>query len=318
MKQFVILSLFTVFIQFAAAADSVERLIVFGDSLSDQGTYTHIAKPKGGGKFTTNPGKLWIEIVAQKMNLPISENRHEGFGLPVHILGGFNYAQGGARISKPIQIDLDKGYSARPVTEQISLFLNDNKSFQSTDLVFVLIGANDILNILSELAAGHLTAEQAVKLSGQAAGELAIVIQNLIANKAEHVAVLNLPMIERTPKALALDPEVRSLISAMTQTFNHVLQAQLATTTQAHVIDLYAFDQQFNLDPASYGIENVTETACQTEQLPAKSSLFCSAKNLVKPDADQKYKFADSIHPATGFSKIIGDFIWTEVQKLGL
>ena len=36
----------------------VQRMVVFGDSLSDAGTYTPAAAAVGGGKFTTNPGQI--------------------------------------------------------------------------------------------------------------------------------------------------------------------------------------------------------------------------------------------------------------------
>lgn len=298
-----------------SAATNFERIIVFGDSLSDQGTYAAFAKRKGGGKYTTNPGKIWIEFVAAQMHLPIDVNRHEGFGFPTHILGGFNYAQGGARISTSIGVDSEKGYSGRPVTEQIRYFTSAHTNFKAKDIIFILAGANDIFAYLKDVGEKKITPEQAVGFTAQSAAELATIVRNLNALGAQNIVVLNLPMVEKTPRALGLDPQVQGLISVMVKTFNQTLQGQLAPNPLAHVIDFYAFDEKFTSSYKDYGIENVTSPAC-TVHLLANSSLFCSAKNLVKPGADLTYKFADSIHPATGFSKVAADFVWTELQKL--
>jgi len=41
------------------------QVVSFGDSLSDVGTYAPIASAVGGGRFTTNPGQVWSQDVAQ-------------------------------------------------------------------------------------------------------------------------------------------------------------------------------------------------------------------------------------------------------------
>lgn len=310
------LFVFVATLQAFAHVPHFKRMIVFGDSLSDQGTYEVAAKPKGGGKFTTNPGKLWIEVVAERMHLPIAVNRHEGFGIPLQILGGFNYAQGAARVSTALNTDPNKGYTGRPVSEQIGYFLDEQKNFKQSDIIFVLAGANDEFANLAEVGAGHMTPEQAVKLIAQTAGDLANLVHSLTAAGAKTVVVLNLPMVEKTPMALSLDPQVQGLISAMTKTFNQVLQGQLAQNKNAHLIDFYAFDTKFNSNAAKYGIANVTNPACLIKLLPGNSSLFCSSKTLVSEQADLTYKFADSIHPATGFSKIAGEFVLSEIKKI--
>src|SRR3954469_7410974 len=41
------------------------QIVAFGDSLSDGGTYEPIANAVRGGRFTTNPGQVWTQNVAQ-------------------------------------------------------------------------------------------------------------------------------------------------------------------------------------------------------------------------------------------------------------
>ncbi|MFZ3231437.1 MAG: SGNH/GDSL hydrolase family protein [Pseudobdellovibrio sp.] len=290
-----------------------ERIVVFGDSLSDLGTYKAYAGARGGGKFTTNPGKLWIEVVADYLNLPVSANRQEGFGIPLKLLGGFDYAQGGARISEPAITTLGKD-SARSVEIQLGYFLSEQSSFKDSDIVFLLAGANDEQAYLNAVASGTMTPEDAVKATAFAAAKLAAIVQKISDSGATHVIVLNLPMIEKTPRALSQDPQTQGFISVVTKTFNQTLQAQLANKNVL-LIDFYSFDEKFNLAYESYGFTNITSPACRLQLLPGKSSLFCTKGTLVSPRANKKFKFADTIHPTTGFSKVAGDFVWSELQK---
>src|ERR1700739_104046 len=79
----------------AEAQTQFNRIVAFGDSLSDGGTYTNIIKmlnPPGASevarfKFTTNPGNVWVENLAQRFGLALTPNALDG---------GTNYAEGGA------------------------------------------------------------------------------------------------------------------------------------------------------------------------------------------------------------------------------
>ena len=79
----------------AAQAVQFSGVFVFGDSLSDAGFFrnflvaigTPAATAAGVGRFTTNPGPVWSELIAQA---------YGGNGAPSNAGGGI-YAQGGAR-----------------------------------------------------------------------------------------------------------------------------------------------------------------------------------------------------------------------------
>src|SRR4051812_48134022 len=99
------------------AAD-YSNAIFFGDSLSDAGTYKTQSliqqfAPQAG-KFTTNPGPVWSELVAQTLGHPTA---------PVN-QGGTDYAQGGARVTQlpgyPNQLFIA---AATPVQNQITNYL---------------------------------------------------------------------------------------------------------------------------------------------------------------------------------------------------
>lgn len=113
----------------AFAAIAYNRLFVFGDSLSDTGTYTPVARGARGGKFTTNPGQLWIEIIADKLGRQVQPNRFEGFKSPLVKLHGTNYAQGGARVTLAVPPTTIPAVTARSLTEQFDIFFVNARNF---------------------------------------------------------------------------------------------------------------------------------------------------------------------------------------------
>src|SRR5580700_9220108 len=76
------------------------QVVSFGDSLSDVGTYAPVATADfGGGRFTTNPGQIWTQNVAQYYGDTLTAAQTGGFGVPLAPASGLGYAQGGARVT---------------------------------------------------------------------------------------------------------------------------------------------------------------------------------------------------------------------------
>ncbi len=292
------------------------RVVVFGDSLSDVGTYAGIASFRGGGKFTTNPGKIWAEIVAQQLGLGMKPNRHEGFGLPLVEVGGFNYAQGGSRVvlARHKAATEVETLTARPIAEQVGLFLTKYRKFNSDDLVLVQGGANDIFTNLNLVKDRQLTPQQAIANVSQAGEDLSVIVGNIRNSGAVKIVVINLPAIEKTPRVLTLDENSRKLVATMVAAFNEKL---LARTIGLDIlaVDFYTFDVNFNEDSSRLGFKDITHAACAMGNLPTRTSLFCNAKSLVEPGADLKYKYADEMHPTTGYSKQVADFIYSQLLR---
>ncbi len=313
MKLFILATLFILPVHTFATQTLFNRVVVFGDSLSDVGTYAPVASLKGGGKFTTNPGKIWVENVSEYMGLSMKPNRHEGFGIPFKIIGGFNYAQGGARLVGPGEMvdnnEKATRYSARPIAEQVGYFLIDQQAFAATDLVFIQGGANDVLSQLRQVGSKIITPQQAIANMEQAAEDLSIIVGNLQNSEAKHIVLVNLPMIQKTPKALGSSIATQMLIAQMVQTFNSTLAAKVILLDLLFV-DLYSFDKNFTDHYLDYGFENVDQEACDTTKLYGGTSLFCSPKTLRTPNAAMVRKFADNLHPATGFSIKVGHYVW--------
>src|SRR5215831_9391086 len=57
------------------------QVVSFGDSLSDVGTYAPVIQSSfGGGRFTTNPGEVWTQKVAEYYGDTLTPAYVGGFG----------------------------------------------------------------------------------------------------------------------------------------------------------------------------------------------------------------------------------------------
>ncbi|MDE2368968.1 MAG: SGNH/GDSL hydrolase family protein [Burkholderiales bacterium] len=182
------------------------RIVSFGDSLSDVGTYAPVTSltgngqpPYAGGRWTTNlvtptgtvVGTVWIENVAASLGLSITPAMM-GYGAssvacPAQNNSCTGYGQGGSLVTDPNGIGHSGGALTVPVVTQIANHLARFKTFNSTDLIFVWAGDNDALaqfsafgamaaQIQANAVAGKITADQAgVQLfAAQTAGEQAM------------------------------------------------------------------------------------------------------------------------------------------------
>ena len=151
------------------------RMVNFGDSLSDVGTYkTQLVAANGDGLYSINgnfasdglPYTNWTQYLAATLQLTQPCAAEVGLD-SVGALAGlaqavtthatcFNYAQGGARVTNPIgpsnaalftqfgQASGQLGQLTVPVVTQIANFTAGGNTFSATDLVTVLAGGNDL------------------------------------------------------------------------------------------------------------------------------------------------------------------------------
>jgi phospholipase/lecithinase/hemolysin len=320
----------------------IRRVIVFGDSLSDVGTYkVGIIAQVGGGKFTTNPGPVWSETIGVLLNARVKPFQ-QGFAGQSQILGGTGFAMGGARVSQQPGIacnpDAQTGACTAaltiPVRQQITDYLAHNEdTFKRSDLVFVLAGANDVLFQLGVFQAkvqAGMPVEQAqaeaAQAIQQAATELVGEVQRIVGKGATRVAVLNLPQLADTPfgKAPQTAP-VRPLIAGLIQLFNGVLAQGLQGSGVA-LLDFYTEFSRVLANPGRFHIRELDVPACDAAKIfeitqgleQGGSSLFCSSRTLVQQGAAFTYLFADSVHPTTLGHLIVTRFVLIEIWKKGL
>jgi len=154
------------------------KLVIFGDSVSDSGTYAvGWLAASGGGRYTVNsgdpanPAKIYVDLLAERLGL--SRPCPAWTGLESRLLPGFpipfspvavvdhtgpskncrNYAMGGAQVSLPVGPankalpDERAGFIGQltyPVSDQIKKHLTVAGGFDGTELVIVQGGGNGI------------------------------------------------------------------------------------------------------------------------------------------------------------------------------
>lgn len=306
---------------------NVEAVVVFGDSLSDLGTYrVGDVAASGGGRFTTNPGSLWIEQIAAFYQVPISAHRTAGFGTSETLLGGTGFAEGGARVALQPGIGcLDYDFTSKacgssggttlPVRDQVEAFLANNDKFSPLQLVFFFAGADDILYQGQQVLNG-LPVDAALAVIESAAADLAEQARKAFSDKAAKVVLINLPDLGATPLGTAVESlGGKSFLTLATKSFNQRLADELAASEKdlnggkVEQIDLFAHFAEVLAMPARYGINVVDRPACRLDELPSRSALYCTASTLVASDADQTHLFADEVHPSTLGHRLIADFV---------
>jgi outer membrane lipase/esterase len=297
-------------------ARNVQSVVSFGDSLSDLGTYRWgPVEAAGGGKYTTNPGPVWVEHVATHYGLAISRNRSAGVGNPSpQIFGGLGYAQGGARVSLPLGIgstpsgvpEVPIEATAMPVRDQISAHLLAQGRIPPSQMVLVQAGGNDLFYQLlvfaqavqgggSPLDAQQVALQQMIVAGSELAGE----IGRLVAAGAEKVVLVDLPDPSISPFGTSL-PELAPLMSAMTQAFNQTVAAGVAGVAGVQRIDINAFLANVFANPAGYGFTDTAGMACTVPTVDDPLPLYCTSATLVAPNAANTYFFADDVHPSAG------------------
>jgi phospholipase/lecithinase/hemolysin len=293
------------------------QIVSFGDSLSDVGTYAPIASTVGGGRFTTNPGQVWTQNVAQYYGGTLSAAFTIDFTHKLSAQNGLGYAEGGATVATPAdQYDFLTaiiGNIEMPVSQQVSSYLGAHGSFNSNQLVLVWAGANDVLR------AGALPA--AAQTVETAATTLAQLVGQIVQGGATHVVVVNLPNIGLSPVGITSSDGGANL-TQLSQLFNNTLNAALqADGLQSKVIqiDSYTWFNQIiaNFQANGFAVSN-TGQACDPKKTPDDTSLLCSPATYVSSNADQTYMFADDLHPTTRLHALFAQYVEQQIANSGL
>lgn len=312
-----------------AVTKPLNRLVVFGDSLSDGGAYTAWASYAAsganrfvgaiplqmlaaaapyGGKFTTNPGKVWVEDLAAAVGYDLKPANLMGGGQPsmnlsLPELGGCstctNYAQGGSRVMLQPGIgnvgttagatdysisNAFLGAATLPVVQQIDQHLASTYviagKFAPTDLVIVLAGANDVFTQAGLAGVGAITSTAAGQAVGTAAVDLVAQVARIKAAGALHVLVVGLPDMGMTPAGVAQGAAGAGALTQLSQSvFNATLTAGLASVPGVAYFDPVPLFNEVVASPSTYGFTKVIDsTSAQT----ALESAACGPNSVAQ------------------------------------
>lgn len=274
----------------AASAQSYNRLVVFGDSLSDNGNL-YLASgrtqppspPYVNGRFSNGP--VFTEL------LGFNTANFNG-----SITGSINFAYGGART--------DNNVAFPPgMRQQLTTYLGRGGTFGANDLVSILGGANNIFQGLPAAGASPSPAAALTPTLTAAVADMNFLVNEVAARGAGTILVTNLPRLGTTPqfRTTAAAP----LADFAGSTFNSGLQAALMATAAARpntniiLFDLAKVSDVLTSRPDMFGLTNVTD-AC-----------FNGVTVCANPDS---YLFFDGVHPTAAGHRLIatlaGDYLY--------
>ena len=253
----------------AASAQTYNRLVVFGDSLSDNGNLfaatfgTQPPPPFFQGRFSTGP------VFTELLGFTLARQ-----GGPV--TGSINYAYGGARTDS----------SAFPpgMRAQLTAYTAAGGRFGAGDLVSILGGANNIFQGLPAAGASSNPTGAITPVALSAATDINFLVNSVATAGAGTILVTNLPKLSLTPQ-FRTSPAAPLADFAVGQ-FNGALLTGLNATAAARpgtniiMMDLFKIGDVIASNPGMFGITNVTD-ACF-------STTICT---------DPGYFYTDGVHP---------------------
>ena len=288
----------------SSQAVTFSGVYVFGDSLSDAGFYRPFLGALGVpaaavpilGRFTTNPGPVWSELVSQYYGAP---------GTPSNVAGGNIYAQGGARVAVPSPSTPPGGDQNRSVQTQITEYLSAHGGSADPNALYaVWASANDIFQNFAAIAGG--TVNPSTFLPALATAEIQQ-IARLTTTGARYVLVFNLPDLGTTPQFAGLGPAAAGAATSLSNGFNTSLFTGLQSAgIRVIPVDVSTLVTEVRANAAAYGFTNITTPACTANPLGV---LACGPTGLIPGATATSFLFADGVHPTTGGHRIVADFV---------
>lgn len=274
------LSLAAVSVAGAASAQSYSRLVVFGDSLSDNGNLylatggsTPASPPYGAGRFSNGP------VFTERLGFNAAN-----FMGPV--TGSINYAFGGARTDS----------QAQPLGMRLQLaqYQQRGGTFGANDLVSVLGGANNIFQGLPAAGASTNPTGAITPVALSAAADINFIVNGIAQAGAGTVLVTNLPKLSITPQFRGTP--AAPLADFAVTTFNGALLTGLNATAAARpgtniiLMDLFKVGDVIADNPSAFGVSNVTQPC------------FNGVTVCSNPDS---YFYFDGVHPTAKGHEVI-------------
>lgn len=273
------------------AQTAFNRIVTFGDSLSDPGNaYALLGEvsvapyqlipdaPYARGGLHFSNGETWIERLATDLGMSPSA------GPALRGAAAFsNFAVGAARARPAGQFDL---------TTQVGLFSDSAGNAAPADALYVVfIGGNDVRDALVALATDP-TFVTSMQIVTQAVTAIADNIAALASTGARTFLVANVPNIGLVPAVRAQGLLAQGAAQILSDAFNQALDAALVNVQTAlpHVsiktFDVYGVINDIVAAPAAMGFTDV-EHPCISPGIVARA--VC-----VRPD---EHLFWDGIHP---------------------
>ncbi|KAJ1934160.1 hypothetical protein FBU59_005789, partial [Linderina macrospora] len=207
----------------AAAAPLKPNLLVFGDSLSDNGNTNALAPIAGhfNGRFTTS--YVWNEYTAKLLDTNL-----------------INMAHGYATTDNELTVGVHNNHTIPSLHNQVTQWLQQNRQISQfnldNDIVSVAIGSNDLLNNQDALLHAKINP---FTFASQLAKNIARDVMLLKNAGYKNIFVWNLPAANKTPM-FANTPVKRTIVNGAISALNTAISVALipAKNQGVHLLDL--------------------------------------------------------------------------------
>lgn len=290
----------------AYAQEEYSAIYVFGDSLSDNGNFTHYYGefiPPYDSNSVTNASfgdsKVAVEVLAESLGLP----------LEAAATGGTNYSFIGALAS-----ETGDGSLADQMTKFIAMHsVTGTPSIPSDALYVVFFGGNDVRAARDE--PDFIKSRQIIRSAVKNIGES---VRTLIGLGAQHIMVVNTPDIGKIPETDFLAQAVQvpwlpTIATWKSRQFNARLffemwKVQAQTGKKVTQFNLFRTLNSILFNSEELGLVNNSD-AC--------FNYFTTG--LFHPDCNSGFNahlfvFFDEIHPSTTVHNMIGQALSTRLS----
>lgn len=348
---------------------SISSVKVFGDSLQDSGTFgiKFTVQVTGGGavlfpeRIAALYGKTLCPYYMATSASTFTPNTTTTDACPTRT----NYAIGGGVINYTSS-------TTNPLDVTVQLAAAGASGFSSSDLLIIDGGANDAAALIGAYLAAAtdggasyvalistlLTPAQVATAVGggstglQAAGVLYMqaladrfytsINTNALGKGAEHVVLMNIPAITKTPRfqmvlaaitaaqGATASAGAEALFNGWIQAFNTEESTKLGSDSRVAIIDFYSSLLGEVAAPAQFGLTNATTPACpatgvDSSGLPTYTFATCtdtalsamSAQHSNDPNWWKTYGFSDSFHPTPYGHQLVSQLISRSLAAKG-
>ena len=306
----IILALFALLVSNLIQANPLNNIVMFGDSLSDNGNLYQLMKipsspPYYEGRFSNGP--VWVEALAESYFHEKSKKHLQ------------DYAFGGAAIPEEYNEDV------MSLDREIALYLAAHHEKASDKSLYIIwIGANNYLMTPKDVEGTVAIVNKGIKKG----------VKTLIKAGAKHIMLVNLPDLGLSPFPSLYYPEdeaplVREILSLYTKRHNELLSETVNELKQSNpevqwlYLNASSNFNKFLESPERYGISN-TKDACyssDTDDQPVKNSMLHIASRVQErtaPGSCDDYLFFDAVHPTAKAHKIIAEHARVYLETEGV
>ena len=303
------------------SAQTYQRVISFGDSLTDNGNLFSITgqPPAPYNRRFTN-GITFAEVLAGGVAKPmqgfVAANTN-GVGT-----SSANFAFGGARNDDlPNSNDVPgSGFTIPSTIAQIGAYTAFGGTYGAKDVVTYFAGANNLFQSTTAAAANPATAQAMVQADATAAGiGVGQQVGGIAASGARTIVVMNLPDFGSIPAYTSLGPQGIALGSFASTVFNSASGQAVQTAAAAMPgtnfiqVDTAAIFATVIANPGAFGFSNVKQPCFN-----AATGTVCAATKA----AQNQFLFWDDVHPTDAghalLANAIGDYLYAAERTAGV